>query len=303
MTDSRIGRGVPTACLDDETVASFVEGTIDAEGRTHVVAHVATCADCYELVAEVLRTDSELEPKAVVPPVPFPVPPPTASPVPVLTPARSNRRMFVAAAGIIAVAASVFFVVSNRGSQLDPLVEIVGNERLTLARPTGGFRYGALKSPVRGAREVQSYQLQAEALQLQERAAGSKSPRDLHAAGVALMLVGDFAESVSLLQSASQAEPRNAQYKSDLGAAQMTRFVNRGSDSDATAALATFDEALSLSPSLPEALFNKAALLQQLERFSEAVAAWNTYLEAAAEPEWREEATRNRDEAQRLSGK
>ena len=119
----------------------------------------------------------------------------------------------------------------------------------------------ALRSPVRGAREVQSYQLQAEALQLQERAAGSKSPRDLHAAGVALMLVGDFDESVSLLQSASQAEPRNPQYKSDLGAAQMTRFLNRGSDADATAALATFDEALSLSPSLVAAVLVVAVLV------------------------------------------
>jgi tetratricopeptide (TPR) repeat protein len=296
MTDSRVDGGVPAACLDDETVASFVEGTIDAEGRTRVVAHVATCADCYELVAEVLRLDSELQPKAVVPPLTFPVPAPTAAP------ARSNRRMFVAAAGILAVAASVLFVVSNRGSQLDPLVEIVGNERLTLARPTGGFRYGALKSPVRGSGSDENYTLLAEAATLRERAERTNAAGDLHAAGVAQLLVGDDARGITLLESAVTATPDDARFRADLGAAYMSRFANRGNDSDAEAALAAFDQALAELPTLAEAWFNKAVLLERMNRPKEALTAWDRYLALPAEEGWREEAVRSREGVARLVG-
>jgi cytochrome c-type biogenesis protein CcmH/NrfG len=152
---------------------------------------------------------------------------------------------------------------------------------------------------MRGSRELQSLQLEAQAGLAQERAASTKAPADVHAAGIAQMFVGDLDGSVSSLQSASQFEPRNARFKSDLGAALMTRFVNTGDQADATAALAAFDEALALSPSLHEALFNKALLLQQLERLPEAVAAWDKYLAASPEPQWREEAIRQRDAAQR----
>lgn len=300
MTDSRVEGGVPTACLDDETVASFVEGTIDADERTRVLAHVATCADCYELVAEVLHIDSELEPKAVVPPVPFPVPSP--APVPVPTPARSNRRVFVAAAGILAVAASVFFVVSNRGSQLDPLVEIVGDQRLTLARPTGGFRYGALKSPVRGSGSDENYTLLAEAATLRERAERTNAAGDLHAAGIAQLLIGDDARGVTLLESAVNASPDNAMLRADLGAAYMSRYANRGNEADAEAALAALDQALAASPTLAEAWFNKAVLLERLNRPKEALAAWDRYLALPAEEGWREEAVRSREGVLRLVG-
>jgi len=35
----------------------------DAPSRARVVAHLSSCADCYELVAEVVRTEEELDEK------------------------------------------------------------------------------------------------------------------------------------------------------------------------------------------------------------------------------------------------
>lgn len=49
--------GPPTPnCLDDDTVAALVDGTLDAASREVVLPHVATCAWCRDAVASVTRT-------------------------------------------------------------------------------------------------------------------------------------------------------------------------------------------------------------------------------------------------------
>jgi anti-sigma factor RsiW len=72
-------------CLDDETIGSFVDGTIDSAGRKRVAAHMASCADCSELVAEVVRTNE---------------------PVP-----RVSRRVYVATAALLVVVGLILFVI------------------------------------------------------------------------------------------------------------------------------------------------------------------------------------------------
>lgn len=48
--------GAPTpSCLDDDTVAALVEGTLDPATREVVIPHVATCAWCRDAVASVTR--------------------------------------------------------------------------------------------------------------------------------------------------------------------------------------------------------------------------------------------------------
>ena len=300
MADARLDGSVSASCLDDATIASFVDGTIDADSRRRVVAHIASCPDCYELVTGVLqiedgRTNAAKEHVFIHGDATGE----GVAPSPKVLPFR--RRGLAAAAAIVAVAASVLFGVFSRGSELDTLVDVVGSERLTMARPTGGFHYGPLRSPLRGSVETGNLQLAAEAARLQERATSTKAPADLHALGVAQLLSGDIDASIGSLQSAAQSRPRDAALRADLGAAHMTRFVNTGDQAEATAALTALDEALALSPSVKEASFNKALLLQQLERYPEAVAAWNNYLELSDDAGWRDEAVRNRDAAQRQS--
>ena len=287
--------GVSSACVDAATIAAFVDGTLDATGRARVVSHLASCPDCSELVGEVIRTDEDLA---------QPLASPESSPDSGVSPGKvlwMRRRGLAAVGGLVAIAASLVLLFLNRGAPLDPLVAIVGDERLILARPTGGFHYGPLRSAVRGSGDAANLQLAAEVMRLRERAERTKAAGDLHAYGVAQLVAGDINGAIDALQSASRLTPDEARTVADLGAAYMTRFVARGDQRDATAALDALDQALSLSPSVKEAWFNRALLLEQVNRPSDALAAWSKYLELTDDQAWRDEAVRRRDELQRRS--
>jgi hypothetical protein len=284
-----------TPCVESEILAAFVEGRLDDAARQRVVAHLATCVDCDELVAELIHTTEALnEPehkdKSNVRQFDPPAPRPTRW---------SSRKGLAAVGGLVAIAASVMLIVLNRGGQLDNLVTIVGNERLILARPTGGFHYGPLKSPLRGPGDDENYMLLAEAATLRERAERTNAAEDLHAAGVAQLMVGDDVRGVTFLESAVNARPDEASFRADLGAAHMSRYANRGDEAAAAAALAAFDQAIAAEPTLAEAWFNKAVLLERMNRSKDALDAWTKYLELPAEPGWRDEAVRSRDALQR----
>jgi anti-sigma factor RsiW len=299
MSDARLDSHSP-GCVDPATLAAFVDGMLDEVSRGRVVSHIASCPDCYELVAEVVLTESELEE-------------PRASDQAVRTAEIGDRPAktfswpkpltLAAAGGLFAVAASVLFLVIARETPLDSLVSIVGNQRLTEARPSGEFRYGPVRSPVRGPRELENLELRAEAARLRERAGRTGTPKDLHASGVAELLAGDTASSIQLLELGVQARPDDPAYRADLGAAYMTRFLEGGVPSDATTALGAFDKAISLNPSIKEAWFNKALLLERLGKPGDAVAAWSKYLELHDDAEWRAEAIRHRDAIQRQQGR
>jgi anti-sigma factor RsiW len=294
MTDDRSRS--EHACVDAETIAAFVDGTIDAAGRARVVAHLATCDDCTDLVGEVEHTSAALRRVEPVLPV-FPVLDDTTDRRrgKVL---RMRRGGLAAVGGLVAIAASMLLLL-NRGSALDPLVAAVGEERLIMARPTGGFHYGRLRSPLRGSTDATNYQLLAVVTRLQDRARQTNAAVDLHAAGVAQLLAGDTTNAIGSLQSSARLRPDDATFVADLGAAYLTRLVDRGDQDDAAAALDAFDRALARSPSLAEAWFNKALLLERMNRPADAVTAWNRYLELSDDRGWRDEATQNRDDLQR----
>jgi tetratricopeptide (TPR) repeat protein len=282
-----------TGCLDVATVAAFVDGALDSTARAHAMGHIASCADCSELVAEVLHAQEDLA-EPVAPPADRPVSFTPAAPV-----AHRWRRprLLAGVGGLVAIAASLL-ILFNRQAPLDPLVSIVGAQRLTMARPSGDFQYGPLRSPLRGSADLENLELRAEVARLQERAARSAAPSDLHAAGVARFLTGDPSTAVTLLERASESSPRDARVQGDLGAAYMTRFVERGDPADAAAALAALDKALALAPSMKEGWFNKALLLERLNRPADALAAWTKYLELPDAGGWRDEAIRHRDAVQ-----
>jgi hypothetical protein len=283
MTDTRTMRDA--SCLDDQTIAAYADGKIDPARRMQVEAHLATCEDCYELLAEVLRHEEAVNPVAAIdePPVP----------------ARSSlwgHRGMIAAGSIVAIAAALVMLVINARSPMAPLVNAVGAERLTAARPTGGFAYGPLRSRTRGsAPSDRNVALLAEAAQLQRRASSSNAPKDQHAWGVAQMLSGDLPGSIATLDGARKAAPTIAAYEADYGAALLTRFLEERRADDGERALAALDRATTLDPGMREAWFNKALLFEALGKVSEAANAWNTYLGIDGSSEWSSEARRRRD--------
>jgi len=288
MTDDRSRS--EHACVDAETIAAFVDGTIDPAERTRVVAHLATCEDCTDLVGEVEHTSAAL--RGVEPVLAGTTDQPRGKVL------RFRRGGLAAVGGLVAIAASMLLLL-NRGSALDPLVAAVGNKRLIVARPTGGFHHGPLSSPVRGSTDTTDYQLLAVVARLQERARQTNAAVDLHAAGVAQLVAGDTTNAIGSLQSSVRLMPDDATFTADLGAAYLTRFVERGDQNDAAAALDAFDKALARSPSLAEAWFNKALVLERMNRAADAVTAWNRYLELSDDRGWRDEAIRSRDDLQR----
>jgi tetratricopeptide (TPR) repeat protein len=195
--------------------------------------------------------------------------------------------------------------VIERGTALDPLVAIVGNERLTEARPTGGFLYGPFRSPTRGPEDTSNLQLRMEAQRLRDRASATGAAEDVHALGIAQLLRGDIDNSIASLESAAQSKPDDANYLADVGAAYMTRFLQRNNLSDATTALDALDKAIALSPRSParEAWFNKALLLERRDRRDDALNAWNRFIALPDQSGWRDEAIRHRDALQQPTGR
>ena len=46
----------PDRCLDDETLAAYVDGGLAAVERAHVERHLAACRRCFAVFAETVRT-------------------------------------------------------------------------------------------------------------------------------------------------------------------------------------------------------------------------------------------------------
>src|SRR5438034_9998290 len=97
-------------CLESETIAAFVDGTLPSDDRTRVIAHLATCDECAHLVAEVAATSDELSSPAETSLA-------RAAQVETsfLRPSTWRRRG-AATAAVLALAATVGLVVYNRGS-------------------------------------------------------------------------------------------------------------------------------------------------------------------------------------------
>lgn len=283
MTDRTSGA---TSCVSDAALAAYVDGQLPPEERQQIEAHVATCDDCSMLLAAVVQTEEDLglEPAAEKQVSPDEGQHEKGRVIPF-----HRRKGMLAVAGLLTAAAAVVLFVFFGRTPLEPLVTAVGEQRLTLARPTGGFQAGPLRSALRnGAPEgVGDLRLAAAAAQLRERAASGKAT-DVHAWGVAQMLVGDVDASVQTLASAAASEPNRAEYHADLGAAQLTLYLRRRDPADAAAALASITRALAINPRLREALFNRALVLEALGRGEDAIAAWDEYLARDEDSPWSE---------------
>jgi anti-sigma factor RsiW len=278
-----------------ETLSAYVDGTLGDRERAAVEAHVADCEECLELVTEVMHVQPEEAEAGAKPPGGGVVTPPgeTAGRVRPFT-----RRPWVWAAAAAVVLVTIRFgpfLPGRDGTQpVQRLVATVGEQRLVEARLGGGFRYGALQSPLRSQSVVASDSaLLAAVADLQRRAQESGSPRDLHAYGVGLVLVGNVDLAIDALQGAAQARPADPLVRSDLGAAFMTRAQGGGREDDWDRALAEIDEALQRDPNQSEALFNRALTLTRLGRVDPAREAWERYLAHDAASPWSNEARRH----------
>ena len=271
-------------CPDPEALAAFVDQGLRADEARQLEAHLAECDNCRLIVARVVDTQSAV----------------LTADARTATPGRpgSSRRVLpfsrahmVWGAGSLLAAAAVLTMMLNVGnrSMLAELAAAVGEERTVEAR-LSGFRYGPVRAPVRSggssAAASDNWTLYAAAGKIRETAERDPSAPNLHALGVAHLVLGHYDEAVRAIEDAIAEEPEPPQYHSDLAAAYLARAKHLDRPDDLPRALGAAERAIKGNESLLEARFNRALALEALYLEDQARQAWEDYLARDSASGW-----------------
>jgi tetratricopeptide (TPR) repeat protein len=269
-------------CPDPETLAAWVEGRLSSDEAAELVEHASRCRDCLDII-DIANETFHAE-------------------TPGVSAGAPARRWWLAIAAMLVVGLSAVLVL--RAPRRDPmraLVEVAPRSaRPVEARLSGGFAW----APYRGAMRADDASLDREQMKLigvaaetLERAEREPS-RDAQRAGAAAMvLIGRADDAIVRLAAQAKETPDDARAWSDLAAAQYAAAL-AGRAALYPEALASADRALRIEPQLPEALFNRALVLERMGVRGEARAAWQRYLAIDAASPWANEA---REHLARLS--
>jgi CHAT domain-containing protein len=185
---------------------------------------------------------------------------------------------------------------ANELTHIVRLVEAVGPNRTVTARLVGGFEFGAIRTEARGGPATNNLKLLAEAGELQAAALANPSGSQVHAWGLAQLLLGQADSAVTTLENLTE-DRLTPVLLANLGASYAARAATLSDPSDWYRSLTYTERALRGSPRLAEALFNKALALDALQLKGEAAVAWRRYLERDPSSPWTVEA---RDRQARL---
>lgn len=272
----------------DETLAAFVDATLDERTRRQVIEHMAHCAECRDVVLDTsaLKAESALPADSEIRLIPAPV-------VPIWR--RTEARAALAAAAVVVVV-----LLAWPRDPIAKLARVAPPERYAEGR-LSGLHYATMAPRHRGQKEEE---IKAEELPLREalvgierNAAEHPSARTLHAEGVALLMLGETADAEKAFGKALQYEThqsdisaaiqasKDPQLLSDLSAAYIEDFGRYAE------ALAAAERAWSLSDSKsPEAAWNRAMAAQKLDHRNQAVGYWHDYLKLDPHSQWASEA-------------
>jgi tetratricopeptide (TPR) repeat protein len=285
---------------DAEQLAEYADGVLGADVRADVERHLVDCADCRAVLSETIAfIASERAGGRTYA---------TESGARVL-PFHSRRWVKGAAAGLAAAAALLLvvrlarpdllapaFVARSDRPELQELIAAVANEptRPVEGRLTGGFKYGPPPSVTRGAGDRNaSPDVRIAAAKIEKLARADDTPQHRGELGLAYLALGDLDKAVEALEDATQQDPGNAQFQSDLAAAYLARARWRDRAEDWARALAAADRAIKADPRRTEAYFNRALALEGLHLTDEALDAWAAYQSLEPATPWsRESATR-----------
>lgn len=270
-----------SACSSSEILGAFAEGRLGTEERVAVTAHLDRCDRCREEVAVLagFLDDGDAE---------------------IASTGRRLPSWWAAAAAVLVVIATAAvlwrFLPRREMTAVAPLIAASDALDHRLVEPRlHGFGWAAYRGPVRGSEEDRSpgrLKVLGAAGDVLQRTEADPSAEAAHAAGVASLVIADPAAAIERLQSAVAKQPENATAWSDLAAAHYELAVRLGRASHYPEALAAADRALELDARLPEALFNRALVLEHLGFLGDARAAWTRYLAVDAGSEWAREAQR-----------
>jgi tetratricopeptide (TPR) repeat protein len=277
-------------CPDPETIGAYLEGRLSGPERARITEHLSTCDACYFAFTEAAQTH-----------------PAEAGEKPSWWHAWLVRPNIVwSSAAALATAAALVIAIGTGGfglwrstqpPELRALVAAVGTDRTVEARLSGGFAYGPLRAPVRAGEASGtpvSPDVRIAAAQIEKVANASRTPRNLAALGVALLVTGRPADAVNALENATRDAPDDGRLWSDLSAAYLSRAKRGGSADDLVKAVDAADLATRLAPSMNEGWFNRALAIEQIGGLrDEAKKAWQLYLDLDPDSEWGAEARRH----------
>lgn len=293
-------KGMADSCLDDETLAAYVDGGLTAEERTRVERHLASCQDCFAVFTESVKTVQAMQDEGVSDaPAPARIEPSreVAAGVPVTAAPTRRVGQWVAAGAALATAAALVFAVwwpKAERPELVDLVGAVGERRPVEGRLTGGFKFGPIESPTRGAEASSDWRVLAAAAKLEEEARGTENARLLGALGTAHLVTRDFDNAVKYFDQAIDLAPDDSLLRTDRAAALLARgdAAGDGGAADFVRALDDAARAVLKDPTRPEALFNKAIALQRMHLENQEVETWRAYLALDGTSAWADEARR-----------
>jgi hypothetical protein len=284
-----------TGFPSDETLAAFIDGRLDAETRAKVIAHMTTCSECYSVFL-------------------------SATELPSRPAARNSWRprrawLAVAAATFAAGVACMFLItpvrdrILHRENGMATLANAAPAER-TIAGRISGFRY---QSPAPVMRSSRSNPLQnpanasllTAAARVQRAVAARRTAANLHASGVANLLLGNDDVAIDTLHEALLAETEERSVSAaitdsddvpllnDLSAALANRAIERRRPiPDAVEAVRCADRAWRIGGT-PEAAWNRAIAIEALNGRGHASTAWHDYLAMDSTSPWAAEARKH----------
>ena len=308
-----------TGCPEAERLASYIDGTATPEERAQIEAHLATCEDCYFVVAETAQEQRERTSIAsrIEPPVPVPMPAPRPGP---------TWQMWMGAAAALAASLVVMLSIPSiwhRGTEpqiasgkpspatgasrpsplvaspepvalmaaLNRLDASIGEFRPLRPRLEGGFQYRPLKPVTRSAAGPDEAPLNVrEAALAVESAATSPGAGAAGRRALAAMflMTGKPSNAVAILEPMSSGS-RDAGLLTDTAAA----FLARGEQGDAERALNSAERAVQADPKHSEAWFNLALAAEAVDLPARAIDAWTRFLELDSTSGWAVEARRH----------
>ncbi|HEY0143835.1 MAG TPA: CHAT domain-containing protein [Thermoanaerobaculia bacterium] len=269
---------------DPEALAAFAEGRLDRAATADVVAHLDGCGACMGDVALVMDDSSADERNSAQ----------GTADVSRHTPRSRKPWRVLAAAAAVAVALAGVSVWREARSPMARLVALAPDDaRPVEPRLSGGFAWAAYAGAERAGEtsaDARAMKLAGAAGELAEAAnRDSDDSEAQHAAGVAMVLAQQPLEAIARLEKAATASG-DAKAWSDLAAARYAAASRLGQASLYPLALADADRALRIEPRLPEALFNRALILERLGLQDEARRAWERYLAVDGDSKWAAEA-------------
>src|SRR5258706_14420599 len=257
------------------TMAAFVEGALAPDEIAAVAEHLRGCSDCRTVVSETARFEREEEARG--------------------TPARSNRWWLLAIAAVLAAIAITVPLLRWMGTRnalpIARLIEAAPRQHRFVEARLSGFPWAQLQAPPRGEAipDPADLKLTGAAGEVLEKTADQRQPESRHATGVAYLLINRRNDCIATLDKPANGS-NDAHIWNDLAAARYAVATQDEHPSQLPLALADADRALRLDPKSPEALFNRALILEHLGVRDQARKAWQAYLAVDGGSAWSVEA-------------